>query len=287
MPELPEVETVRAGLEKILLDLPLIKKVRLMRKDIRFVIPKELPKLLEGQKVTSVRRRAKYLLIETERVILLSHLGMTGSWRIVLDEEDADASTIADGVMVGTDKHDHCYVEFENGKRLAFRDPRRFGILDIIKPGQEAKHPRLKDLGVEPLDPKLWTAEFLFQASRKRKVPVKVFIMDQRIVVGIGNIYASESLFFAGVRPQKLAGKLTQKECGRIVESSRTVLEKAIIAGGSSIRDYRGAGGESGSAQSLHHVYDRAGQPCFICGKPIRSKVMGGRSTYWCSHCQK
>ena len=280
MPELPEVETVRVGLEKILLDLPIIKKVRLMRKDIRFVIPKELPKLLEGQKVTSVRRRAKYLLIETERVILLSHLGMTGSWRLVVENDEKYGAD-------GTDKHDHCYIEFENGQRLAFRDPRRFGILDMIKPGHEATHPRLKGLGVEPLDRELWTPEYLHQASRKRKVPVKVFIMDQKIVVGIGNIYASEALFYAKVRPQKLAGRLSHHECVHIVESSRAVLERAIVAGGSSIRDYRNAGGESGSAQTLHQVYDRGGEPCFTCGRPIRSKVMGGRSTYWCSHCQK
>ena len=272
MPELPEVETMRAGLEEILDGEPEIKRVRLMRGDIRFPIPKELPAKLAGQKIRAVRRRAKYLLFDTPRAILLSHLGMTGSWRLSVEGDE--------------DKHDHCYIELGDGRRLAFRDPRRFGIIDLIEVGRESEHPRLKDLGVEPLDADVFDAEFLFQASRKRKLPVKAFIMDQRIVVGIGNIYASEALFRAGVRPGRAAGRLTREECVRIVDCSRDVLRSAIEAGGSSIRDYRQASGESGEFQDQHLVYDRAGEACRECGSRIQSRVIGGRSTYWCGRCQ-
>lgn len=272
MPELPEVETVRAGLEKLLSDQPVVKKVKLMRADIRFPIPRELPKRLQGQKIQTIRRRAKYILFDTAKGVMLSHLGMTGSWRFT---EAGDE-----------DKHDHCYIEFSDGRRLAYRDPRRFGILDWIEPGKEAEHPRLKDLGVEPLDTDAFHEEFLFQASRKRRVPVKAFIMDQRIVVGIGNIYASEALFRAGVRPTRQAGRLTKDECARIVKAAQEVLREAIKVGGSSIRDYRQADGEEGGFQDHHFVYDRDGLPCRVCGCAIKSRVIGGRSTYWCAKCQ-
>lgn len=271
MPELPEIETVRKGLENILKNQPVIKRVILKRADIRFPIPPTLPKRLANQPITSVRRRAKYLLIETPKVILLSHLGMTGSWRIATDE----------------DKHDHCYIELADGRKLAFCDPRRFGLLDLVEIGGEEKHPRLKELGPEPLDTKTFTTAYLFQTSRKRKVATKVFIMNQNIVVGVGNIYASEALFRAGIRPTRQASQLTQEECGRLVKVIREVLVESIKAGGSTISDYRQAGGEEGGFQLTFQVYDRASEPCLKCKKPLRSKIVGGRSTYWCSHCQK
>lgn len=275
MPELPEVETVRSGLEKQLSEHPTITSVKLMRGDIRFEIPPELPVRLKGQRILGVRRRAKYLLIDTPKAILLSHLGMTGSWRFT-DAKVSDA-----------DKHDHCYIELSDGRRLAFRDPRRFGMLDLVEPGREEEHPRLKSLGPEPLDSEHFNAGYLFKKSRKRHVAVKAFIMDQKIVVGVGNIYASEALFRARVRPQRLAGRLSQLDCERLVAAIHTVLSEAIVAGGSSIRDYRNASGESGAFQSSHQVYERGGDPCRICGATIRSKVIGGRSTYWCPSCQK
>ncbi len=271
MPELPEVETVCRGLEKILQNKPVIKRVRLLRKDLRFPIPPRLPRALSGEVIIGVRRRAKYLLFDTESVILLNHLGMTGSWRLLARNEELG-------------KHDHCLIELADGRVLAFRDPRRFGLLDLIKPGQEAVHPRLKDLGVEPLDG--FSAELLLVKSRKRKVPIKVLLMNQKIVVGIGNIYASEVLFRAGVRPTRSSGTLTRGECARIVEAVKKVLVSAIRAGGSSIRDYRNLGGEEGGFQDQHLVYERAGEPCSICKTAIKSKVMAGRSTYWCPRCQ-
>lgn len=273
MPELPEVETVRSELEDLLLGRPVIEQVKLMREDIRFPIPKDLPRKLKGQPITSVRRRAKYLLFETPRGILLSHLGMTGSWRVFVAGEDA--------------KHDHCYVILRDGRWLAFRDPRRFGLIDFIENGMQGSHPRLKDLGPEPLDRSEFHEEYLYLTSRKRRAAVKVFLMDQRVVVGVGNIYASEALFRSGVRPQKAAGQLTKDECRRLVASIRGLLEEAIRAGGSSIRDYRKAGGEEGGFQNFHKVYGRDRQPCVVCGALIRSEVLGGRSTYWCPKCQR
>jgi formamidopyrimidine-DNA glycosylase len=271
MPELPEVETVRAGLEEIAKLHPKIVKVELKRGDVRFPIPKNFARVFQGQKILGVRRRAKYLLIDTPKAVMLSHLGMTGSWRLVENG--------------GEDKHDHCYIELSDGRRLAFRDPRRFGVLDLIESGKETSHRLLKNLGVEPLE-EGFNGEFLFRHSRKRKIAVKVFIMDQRVVVGVGNIYASEALFQARVRPTRKAGSLTRDECDRLVAATREILEAAILAGGSSIRDYRQVGGEEGGYQVAHRVYDRKGEPCGVCGEKIRAKVVGGRSTFWCERCQ-
>lgn len=273
MPELPEVETVRAGLEKIFKDQPRVERARLLRADIRFPIPRELPRRMAGQSVYSVRRRAKYLLFDTAGVTLLSHLGMTGSWRLINTNDPPET-------------HDHFLLDLEGGKTLVFRDPRRFGIIDLIEPGLENEHPRLHHLGPEPLDENAFTGESLFLQSRKRIAPIKAMLMDQRIVVGIGNIYASEAFFRAGILPTKRAGRLTLMECERLVESSRAVLRAALASGGSSIRDYRQAGGEKGGFQDQHVVYDRAGEPCVVCHTSLKSKVIAGRSTFWCRICQ-
>ncbi len=271
VPELPEVETVRRGLERLLGSTAVIRAIRLQRPDIRFPIPKELPRKLARQPVTGVRRRAKYLLIETPAGILLSHLGMTGTWRLV--ERGAE------------DKHDHCYLDLEDGRRFAFRDPRRFGIIDWIEAGGEAAHRRLKDLGPEPLG-EAWTEDYLWRASRGRKVAVKVFVMNQKIIVGVGNIYASEALFRARIRPGRPSGRLTRAECGRLVLAVREVLSEAIAAGGSTISDFRHAGGSSGYFQNSFRVYDRGGEPCTACGAQLRAGALGGRSTFWCPRCQ-
>jgi formamidopyrimidine-DNA glycosylase len=272
MPELPEVETVRRGLEEIFADRPTIKKIKLLRKDIRFAIPKQIPKLFEGERIVGVRRRAKYLLIDTKDRSLLSHLGMTGSWR-VLEGDDL-------GI------HDHFLIELSDGRILAFRDPRRFGIIDFTEHEKESKHKRLVHLGPEPLDEKAFTAADFFARSRKRRSAIKVFLMDQETVVGVGNIYASEVLSRSKIRPAKPAGKITKDEAQRIVTNVRLVLQEAIDAGGSSISDYRKADGESGAFQDRFKVYDRKGEPCLVCGTPIKAKVLGGRSTFWCPRCQ-
>lgn len=264
---------MRSGLDDLLKNHPVIKRVRLTRKDIRFKIPKDFAKVLEGHRFLAVRRRAKYLLFETDDAILLSHLGMTGSWRVAQANDESI--------------HDHCFIELDDGRTLVFRDPRRFGVLDLLRKSAREKHKLLDHLGPEPLDETAFNAESLFASSRKRKVAAKVFVMNQEVVVGVGNIYASEALFRAKIRPQKAAGRLTRDDCERLVSAIREVLLEAIGAGGSSIRDYRQASGESGAFQDSHKVYDRGGKPCVVCGTKIRCKVMGGRSTYWCPNCQK
>jgi formamidopyrimidine-DNA glycosylase len=272
MPELPEVETVRKGLEEILKDHPAISKIELKRKDLRGPIPVKKVQSLVGQKINSIERRAKYLLLKTSAGSLLSHLGMTGTWRVA---------------VIGDERtHDHIYLHFSNGLRLAYRDPRRFGCFEFVAIGEEETHVKLKSLGYEPLA-ESFTGEALWQKLRGKIVALKIAIMDQKIVVGVGNIYASEALFRAGIRPTTKAFKVSRDKCERLVAAIKEVLTEAIAAGGSSISDYEQATGESGYFQKRFRVYDRAGEKCVVCKTPISAQVLGGRSTYWCSSCQK
>lgn len=273
MPELPEVETVRAGLERLLGDAARIHRIELMRKDLRVVIPRDLPRRLAGQPITAIRRRAKYLLWTTPAGSLLCHLGMTGSWREAAPGDERD--------------HDHCYLHLTDGRRLAFRDPRRFGLLGFVPPGGEADHPSLAGLGPEPLDERAFTAEHLRARCRGRRGPIKALIMDQAVVVGVGNIYAQEALFRVGIRPTRAAGRVTAAQLAALVAEIRTVLAEAIAAGGSTISDFRQAGGGSGYFQHNFQVYDRGGQPCRRCGAPLAAGVVGGRGTTWCRACQR
>jgi formamidopyrimidine-DNA glycosylase len=275
MPELPEVEVVRRGLEENFRGQPQIVAIKLNRSDLRFPMPKDINKLLTGARFLEVRRRAKYLLIKTDKGILLSHLGMTGSWRMF---EPSQA--------LPPDVHRHVEIKLNDGRTLAFRDPRRFGVLDFIETGLESQHKLLKHLGPEPLATE-FSADFLFALSRKRTAAVKVFIMDQKVVVGVGNIYASEALFAAGLKPTRAAGKVTCAEYQKLVAAIQAVLQAAIQAGGSSIQDFRSTSGGSGYFQQTHQVYDRKGEPCSNCNRPLKSLLLGGRSTYWCSHCQR
>jgi len=269
MPELPEVETVRRGLEPILLGAT-ISRVQLQRQDLRTPIPADFSQRLRGSRVVALRRRAKYLLIDTTAVTVLSHLGMTGTWRLApLGDERT---------------HDHCYLELADGRRLAFRDPRRFGQLDFV--AAHDRHPSLDRLGPEPLGPD-FTADYLKHRFAGRKQAVKVLIMDQAVVVGVGNIYAQEACFRAGIRPTVRAGTLTHSRLRTLVSEIQAVLTAAIIAGGSTISDFRQAGGDSGYFQHDFRVYDRAGEPCLTCGTLLRGKVLGGRSSAWCPSCQK
>lgn len=273
MPELPEVETVRAGLAKLLGKRSSIARVQLTRGDLREPIPKSLAKRLAGQPIIAVRRRAKYLLIDTPVVTLLCHLGMTGTWRVA---------------PPGTERnHDHCYLHLADGRRLAFRDPRRFGLLDLVEPGGEASHRALRSLGPEPLDVTGFTVDHLVAACRGRKQAIKPLIMDQRIVVGVGNIYAAEALFRAGIRPGRAAGRVPRAALATLVQAIRTILTAAIAAGGSTISDFRQAGGASGYFQHRFQVYDRAGQSCNVCSATLRGMVLGGRASVWCPRCQR
>jgi len=272
MPELPEVETVRVGLVHLLGANAVIARVQLTRADLRLPIPPRLPARLRGQPIRAVRRRAKYLLFETPAATLLCHLGMTGTWRLAPPGDER--------------AHDHCYLHLGDGRRLAFRDPRRFGLLDLIEPGAEARHPALAGLGPEPLDHDAFSAAYLAARCAGRRTAIKPLIMDQGVVVGVGNIYAAEALHRAGIRPSRRVGTLSRPRLAGLVEAIRVVLAEAILAGGSTISDFRQAGGASGYFQSAFRVYDRAGQPCLACGTTLRGRVLGGRSTVWCPRCQ-
>jgi formamidopyrimidine-DNA glycosylase len=273
MPELPEVETVRAGLARLLKNKPVIDRVELTRGDIRQPIPRSVVTQLTGHAIIRLRRRAKYILFDTANGSLLCHLGMTGSWRLAPAREER--------------AHDHCYLHLSDGRRLAFRDPRRFGLLDFVAPGQDTTHPCLARLGPEPLDADAFHADYLLNACHKRKQAIKPVIMDQAIVVGVGNIYAQEALFLSGISPRRPAGRLRRHEAIVFVQHIRDVLAAAIKAGGSTISDFRQAGGSSGYFQHQFQVYDRAGLPCTRCATLLRGAVVGGRGTTWCPKCQR
>lgn len=270
MPELPEVEVVKRGLQEILKHQPILEKVELTRKDLREPMPVKALRKLEGEKLLSVERRAKYLLLWTPQGAMISHLGMTGTWRVAQKGEEKD--------------HDHIYLHFSGGLRLAYRDPRRFGVFDFSK--EPFMHAKFKDLGPEPLSEE-FTGEELFRRLRNKQVSLKIAIMDQKIVVGVGNIYASEALFAAGIRPTKVAQKLSRDKADVLVTEIKKILTLSIEKGGSSISDFAQASGESGYFQNTFKVYDRAGDKCFTCTSPIKSEILGGRNTFWCSRCQK
>lgn len=271
MPELPEVETVRRGLQQFLKDKPAIEKIEWKGLKLRFNIPKKLSETLSGQKIQNIERRSKYLLIQTEYHTLLSHLGMTGSWRM-------DQAQLI--------KHDHLIIYFKDGRRLIYNDPRRFGFVDLLKRGEEESSRWLKILGPEPLSEN-FNADYLLQKRKNKSVSMKTFVMDAKVVVGVGNIYASEALFLAKINPKKKASKLKEEEAKRLVQSIRQVLQSAIQAGGTTFRDFKNAEGNLGYFQVALKVYERSGEKCCVCKSTIQKFRQGGRSTYWCRQCQK
>jgi formamidopyrimidine-DNA glycosylase len=269
MPELPEVENVRLGLESLLPEGSRCKSVRLLRPDLRFPFPDGLEERIRGQVLQRIFRRAKYLVFEFDNFQIVSHLGMTGSWR-AFDEAIA---------------HDHLIWEFENGPTLVFNDPRRFGFITLFEKGASVSH--FENLGPEPLEAE-FTADYLFEESRGRTSPMKTFLLDQKTVAGLGNIYVCEALYLAKISPLRKAGQLKNSECAPVVAAIRKVLQAAIKAGGSTIRDYRRIGGESGGFQDRFKVYDRAGEKCKRGdGGLIKTKRQAGRSSFWCPKCQK
>ena len=270
VPELPEVETVRAGLQRLLAG-SVIARARAMRKDLRKPMPRDLASQLAGRTVRGVRRRAKYLLIDTDGPGLLCHLGMTGVWRLAPEGDQK--------------MHDHVVLELKDGRRVVFNDPRRFGLIDLLRHGD--RHPALDALGPEPLSTAFDT-DVLFSAfQRHRRAPVKAVIMDQAVVVGVGNIYAAESLFRSGIHPLRAAGRITKTRVERLVGVIREVLSEAIAAGGSSIDDFRHVNGLSGRFQHTFRVYGREGQACSMCKSTLKGRVIGGRASVWCPRCQK
>ena len=271
MPELPEVETSRRGIAPYLKGRR-VRAVTVRDKRLRWPIPAALVDELPGQYIDSVDRRGKYLLLGTKAGTALLHLGMSGSLRIV--PEDAPA-----------DKHDHVDIVMDSGKALRLRDPRRFGTL-LWTRGDPARHKLLKDLGPEPLGDG-FDGGYLFKASRGRKVAVKQFIMDSHVVVGVGNIYASESLFLARIRPQRAAGRVSAKEYAALARGIKKVLAASIKAGGTTLRDFARETGEPGYFAQRLRVYGREGQRCYRCGGTIKAKATGQRMTYWFPSCQK
>lgn len=292
MPELPEVETVKRGLEPALLGRR-ISRIELRRKDLRFPFPKDFRERLEGARIESLSRRAKYILAGTDRHDrLILHLGMTGRFTILKPGggisvpgefyDDTAAAGSADG------PHDHVVFHLEEGTRIVYSDHRRFGLMDLERPGES--HKLLFGLGVEPLGNEL-NAAYLAEEFRGKAAPLKAALLDQRIIAGLGNIYVCEALYRAGLSPKRKAGTLVKKSShdsrlDELVHHIREILEEAIRAGGSTLQDYRNAAGEQGSFQQRFLVYDREGETC-VYGHRIRRIVQSGRSTFFCPSCQK
>jgi formamidopyrimidine-DNA glycosylase len=271
MPELPEVETICRGIAPHIIDQT-IKQVLVRQPRLRWTVSKTLAVDLAGLTIRSVTRRAKYLLLVTNGGTLLVHLGMSGRLRILNSEQEAG-------------KHDHIDFIFTNGTVLRFNDPRRFGaVLWTIEAASE--HKLLKNLGVEPLS-EACNGELLFQLSRKRKVPIKSFIMNSHIVVGVGNIYANEALFMAGLLPTRHAGTIVLEDYGRLVDCIRVVLKHAIEQGGTTLKDFVNESGQAGYFQQQLRVYGRAGLHCVNCQQPLQEIRMANRTTVFCSGCQK
>ena len=271
MPELPEVETTRRGLR------PYARKRRIAALEVyeprlRWPVARDLPALVAGQRIERIGRRAKYLLLGLESGTLLLHLGMSGNLRAV----PAHTPRLT---------HDHFDLVLDSGLALRFNDPRRFGSL-LYTSGNPQRHPLLARLAPEPFA-RAFDADYVFRISRRRRVAVKQLLMNSHLVVGVGNIYASEALFRARVRPQRQARTLTRAECGRLSRGVRAVLRQAIRAGGTTLRDYRGADGAPGYFRQRLYVYERAGKPCRRCRTPVRAIPQGQRSTYYCPSCQK
>lgn len=270
MPELPEVETTLRAIVPVL-DGARVAELVVRRNDLRWPIPSDLAARLEGQVVQRMRRRAKYLLADIAGGTLIVHLGMSGSIRI-----------LARPMTAGP--HDHVDLRVEGGPWLRYTDPRRFGAwLWTAEPAE--RHPLLRGLGPEPWDDVI-DAAYLRERARHRKVPVKAFIMDNAVVVGVGNIYATEALFRARIRPRRSAGRVSLAEWGRLLDEIRAVLASAIASGGSTLRDFSSGEGRPGYFAQTLQAYGRASMPCVACGRALGEVRIGGRSSVYCPHCQ-
>lgn len=276
MPELPEVETTRRGLAPHL-EGRRVGAVTLRRPDLRWPIPPEIAAVLPGQRIAAVRRRAKYLLLDTNAGSALLHLGMSGSLRVL----PADAPLR---------EHDHVDIALETARTagttrvLRFNDPRRFGCL-LWQPAGTT-HPLLQGLGPEPLSD-AFDGDYLFARSRGRRAPVKTFLMDQRIVVGVGNIYAAEALFAAGISPVRAAGRVSRERYAALAAGVKAILAYAIERGGTTLRDFLAPDGAPGYFEQELAAYGRGGEPCPRCGRPLRQIAVGQRTTAYCASCQR
>jgi len=271
MPELPEVETTRRGLVPHVVGQR-IRDVVVRNANLRWPVPRDLRRHLKGERVDAIRRRGKYLLFDLDKGHLLVHLGMSGKLSLVA--EDAPART-----------HDHVDVQLEDHRTLRLTDPRRFGAMLWLDEGAE-RHALLSGLGLEPLDAE-FTAEAMRKLAHGRRVAIKQFLMNGRVVTGVGNIYASEALFAARVHPQRPAGSLSLARWNRLVAAIRETLERALEWGGTTLRDFAAADGNPGHFQHHFAVYGREGKPCPRCGTKIRAIRQGQRSTFYCPKCQR
>lgn len=284
MPELPEVETIRRGLLPLVIGRRVVE-VTVRERRLRWPIAPAALRRLTGARLLGVRRRSKYLLVDTDAgVTLLMHLGMSG--RIWVSESARPARP-----------HEHVVFKLDDGRDLRFADPRRFGMVDLVPDDRLDRHPRLRGLGPEPIGDAAGggadgamaevLAERFWRATRRRKKPVKNFLMDTRAVAGVGNIYASESLHRAGIRPARAVGRMARADWGRLVAAVQAVLGEAIEAGGTTLRDFFNAEDEAGYFAVRLRVYDREGKGCPRCRAVVRRKVMAGRSTFYCPGCQR
>jgi formamidopyrimidine-DNA glycosylase len=271
MPELPEVETTRRGLLPHVLGRRFSHAV-VRNPNLRWPVPKDLDRRVRGEEVLAIRRRGKYLLFDLPKGHLLVHLGMSG--RLTVVPEDLPPRI-----------HDHVDLQMENHKALRFTDPRRFGAMLWVKSPAES-HVLLEGLGLEPLD-EGFTGKLLYDRSRGRKVAIKQFLMNGRVLTGVGNIYASEALFAAGIHPLRIAGRISLARYEKLATAIRVTLERALAAGGTTLRDFVSAEGEPGYFQNESRVYGREGKPCRVCGTKIRALRQGQRSTFYCPRCQR
>lgn len=271
MPELPEVETTRRGLLPHLVGRA-IRGVVVRNPNLRWPVPRDLGRRLRGERVIDIRRRGKYLLFDCARGHLLVHLGMSGRLSLVPADRPARA-------------HDHVDLKLDGGKALRLTDPRRFGAMIWMR-GRGSSHALLDGLGLEPLGPE-FTGAALVRLARGRRVAVKQFLMNSRIVTGVGNIYASEALFRAGIHPERSVARISAKRWERLAAAVKTTLEEALDLGGTTLRDFAAVDGIPGHYQSRFLVYGRAGEPCPRCKAAIHTRRQGQRSTFFCASCQK
>ncbi|RDH83688.1 MAG: DNA-formamidopyrimidine glycosylase [endosymbiont of Seepiophila jonesi] len=271
MPELPEVETTRRGIESRIKGT-VVERVIIRQAKLRWPIPATLPHDLPGQCLLRVERRAKYLLLQFDQGTLILHLGMSGSLRVL--ERGSPPQT-----------HDHFEITFGNNRILRLRDPRRFGAV-LWTSAPAADHSLLRELGPEPLGPD-FDGTHLHQAGSRRRVAVKNLIMNSKVVVGVGNIYASESLFRAGIHPARPANRISQQRYDRLAAEISAVLREAIKAGGTTLRDFQQEDGRPGYFAQALLIYGKTGKACPNCGKPIKNRTIGQRSSYYCAHCQR
>ena len=283
MPELPEVETVKAGIAPVM-EGHVIAQAQVNRPDLRWPFPDRMAERLSGQRVLGLRRRSKYILVDLDSAeTLLIHLGMSGRMLI-------SGHTVGDfhHVHPAPAKHDHVVLEMDSGVRITFNDARRFGAMDLMQTATQDDHWLIRDLGPEPLG-NAFNESYLISRLAGRNTPIKSALLDQRIISGLGNIYVCEVLFRAGIHPKRKAGQISAKRVASLVPLIRQVLSEAIAAGGSSLRDYRQSDGELGYFQHVFQVYDREGEQCAThgCDRVIQRIVQSGRSSFFCPQCQR